>query len=272
MSQAEIDSQNSEFWNELCGTQLAHSLGITDFSAPSLEKFDRYYLETYPYLTRYLRLDQLAGKDVLEVGLGYGTVSQMLATRARKYTGLDIAAGPVGIVNQRMSLFGLNGSAQQGSILEAPFDDGSFDAVVTIGCLHHTGNLQRALDEVHRVLRPGGAALVMVYNAFSYRRWWTAPAATWRTWKRDYLGAAEDHVSSAAERGAYDRSSSGASAPSTVFTSPRRLRAMCAKFSVVEIHKENADREPPFSRFSRPTLLPLVGPRLGLDLYVALRK
>ena len=223
-------------------------------------------------MTRYLHLDQLPGKDVLEVGLGYGTVAQLLAAHARRYAGLDIAAGPVGLVNRRMSLFNLPGSAQQGSVLEAPFEDASFDAVVTIGCLHHTGNLLRALDEVYRVLRPGGWALVMVYNAFSYRRWWTAPGATWHTWKHDYFGAAAEHVSSAAERGAYDRSSSGASAPATVFTSPRQLRAMCAKFSAVDIRKENADREPPFSRFARPTLLPLVGPRLGLDLYASLRK
>lgn len=272
MSQAEIDSQNSEFWDELCGTQLAHSLGITDFSASSLEKFDRYYLATYPYLARYLQLDQLPGKDVLEVGLGYGTVSQMLATRARSYTGLDIAAGPVGIVNQRMSLFGLNGSARIGSILHAPFDDASFDVVVTIGCLHHTGNLRGALDEVHRVLRPKGWALVMVYNAFSYRRWWTAPTATWHTWKRDYLGGTEEPLSSAAERGAYDRSSSGAAAPATVFTSMRRLRTMCSKFSAIHLQTENADREPPFSRWSRSTLLPMVGTRIGLDLYASLRK
>lgn len=272
MNQAEVDRQNSEFWDELCGTQLAHSLGITDFSAESLAKFDRYYLATYPYLTRYLNLDRLAGRDVLEVGLGYGTVSQMLAGRAGSYTGLDIAAGPVAVVNQRMSLFGLQGSAQQGSILQPPFADGSFDAVVTIGCLHHTGNLQRALDEVHRVLRPGGWALVMIYNAFSYRRWWTSPRATWRTWTHDYWGVADDVSASAAERGAYDRSSSGASAPSTVFTSSRRLRSMCRRFRDVAIHKENADREPPFSRFTRPTLLKTLGPIAGLDLYARLQK
>ena len=272
MSQAEIDRQNSEFWNELCGTQLAHSLGITDFSAESLAKFDRYYLATYPYLTKYLALDNLAGKHALEIGLGYGTVSQLLAAKAKSYTGLDIAAGPVAVVNQRMSLFNLNGSAQQGSILEAPFGDGSFDAVVTIGCLHHTGNLQRALNEVHRVLRPGGSAMVMIYNAFSYRRWWTQPASTAQTLWRDYLGVGSDTRASADERGAYDRSSSGASAPSTVFTSSRRLRAMCVRFSEITIHKENADQERPFSRFSRPTLLTSIGPVAGLDLYASLRK
>ena len=271
-NQAEIDRQNSEFWNELCGTQLAHSLGITDFSDDSLAKFDRYYLATYPYLKQYLALESLLGKDVLEAGLGYGTVSQLLAQNAGSYTGLDIAAGPVAVVNQRMSLFGLKGSARQGSILEAPFADASFDAVITIGCLHHTGNLQRALDEVHRVLRPGGRALVMIYNAFSYRRWRTAPAVTARTWWHDYAGGGSSARASAAERGAYDRSSSGASAPATVFTSSRRLRLMCKRFPDVSICKENADCERPFSRFSRETLLKTVGPIAGLDLYATLRK
>ena len=270
--QSEIDLRNSQFWNELCGTQLANSLGITDFSAESLARFDHYYLDTYPYLVRYLRLDSLPGKDVCEIGLGYGTVAQLLATRARSYTGLDIAAGPVEVVNHRMSLLGLRGYAQQGSILAAPFADASFDAVVTIGCLHHTGNLQRALDEIHRVLRPNGSALLMVYNAFSYRRWWTATASTARTWWRDYAGGNGEVATSSSERRAYDQSSAGAAAPETVFTSTRRLRKMCSRFREVTIHKENADREPPFGRLSRPTLLKTIGPVAGLDLYASLTK
>ena len=272
MSQADIDRQNSQFWDELCGTDLARRLGISDFSAASLARFDHHFLTMYPYLTKYLELDRVAGKDVLEVGLGYGTVSQLLAGRAKSYVGLDIAAGPVAMVNRRMSLFNLTGTAQQGSILEAPFADGSFDVVVTIGCLHHTGDLQRALDHVHRVLRPGGWALVMIYNAFSYRRWWTEPASTARTLWRDYFGAGSDAPASDAERGAYDSSSSGAPAPCTVFTSSRRLRAMCGRFAAIDIHKENADQERPFSRLSRPALLTSIGPVIGLDLYATLRK
>jgi len=270
--QAEIDRQNIEFWDELCGTYLARSLGITDFSAESLAKFDRHFLTTYPYLTKYLALDRVVSKDVLEVGLGYGTVSQLLAAQAKSYVGLDIAAGPVAVVNRRMSLFNLKGALRQGSILEAPFADASFDVVVTIGCLHHTGDLQRALDEVHRVLRPGGWALVMIYNAFSYRRWWAEPVSTARTWWTDYLGVGTDARPSDVERGAYDRSSSGAPAPCTVFTSSRRLRAMCERFSAIDIRKENADQEPPFLRFTRPALLTSIGPILGLDLYATLRK
>ena len=229
-------------------------------------------LDIYPYLPNYLALEALAGKDVLEIGLGYGTVAQMLAAHSQNYTGLDIAGGPIAVVNQRLSLSGLRGAARQGNILEAPFESNSFDAVVTIGCLHHTGNLPRALDEVHRVLRRGGTALVMIYNAFSYRRWWTAPGATWQTFTRDYFGSGADLAISATERAAYDRDRSGAAAPATVFTSSRRLRALCRHFNSVVIRKENAEREPPFSRVPRKRLLPILGPALGLDLYATLRK
>lgn len=265
-AQAEVDRRNTSFWNELCGTTLARSLGILDFSKPSLERFDRYYLRVYPYLARYLRLEELHGKDVLEVGLGYGTVSQLLAQAAGRYVGLDIAKGPVEVVNLRLSMYGLPGRAQTGSILEAPFPDESFDAVITIGCLHHTGNLPRAIDEVCRILRPGGRALIMVYNAFSYRRWLKWPKATWRHWRDGAPGAASE-----AERAAYD-SGTGGGAPATVFTTTNELRHMCRRFAGCTIRKENAAREHLFRLVPRTFLLPTLGPLLGLDLYAELKK
>jgi SAM-dependent methyltransferase len=266
-AQAEVDRQNSSFWNELCGTTLARSLGILDFSRPSLERFDRYYLRIYPYLTGYLRLEELRGKDVLEVGLGYGTVSQRIAQAGARYTGLDIAKGPVEVVNLRLAMYGLPGHAQTGSILEAPFRDESFDVVITIGCLHHTGNLQRAIDEVHRVLRPGGRALIMVYNALSYRRWLKWPRNTWQHWRNGVQGVASER-----ERAAYDAGSEGNGAPETAFTSIDELTRMCRRFAACRISKENAAREHIFRFVPRTILLPTLGPLLGLDLYAELRK
>jgi SAM-dependent methyltransferase len=265
VAQAEVDRQNSEFWNELCGTSLARNLGISDFSKEALQRFDHYYFDLYPYLDKHIRFDELRGKDVLEIGLGYGTVSQRVAECAR-YTGLDIAKGPVEVVNLRISMNGLSGHAVAGSVLDAPFPAESFDAVITIGCLHHTGNLPRALSEVHRVLRPGGRALVMVYNAFSYRRWLRWPRETWRR-----LRGSAAKPASESERAAYDASETH-SAPETVFTSKQELREMCAAFKKCEISKENAARELVFSMIPRPILLPTVGPLLGLDLSADLLK
>ena len=265
-AQAEVDRQNSSFWNELCGTTLAQRLGVLDFSKTSLERFDRYYFRLYPYLGRYLRLDELRGKDVLEVGLGYGTVSQKIAEAGARYSGLDIASGPVEVVNLRLSMNRLGGRAQVGSILRAPFPAESFDVVVTIGCLHHTGNLRGAIEEVHRILRPGGRALIMVYNAFSYRRWLKWPKQTWSHWRMGSGAAA-----SQAERAAYDAGSKGG-APETVFTSVAELRQLCGRFARCRITMENAAREHIFRLIPRTLLLPTLGPLLGLDLYAELRK
>ena len=52
--QSAIDQRNSAFWDELCSTWLARSLGITEITPASLERFDESYLAYYPYLARYL--------------------------------------------------------------------------------------------------------------------------------------------------------------------------------------------------------------------------
>src|SRR5256885_405910 len=49
-SQRAIDEQNAGFWNELCGSGLAQSLGITEITPASLARFDDAYMAFYPYL------------------------------------------------------------------------------------------------------------------------------------------------------------------------------------------------------------------------------
>ena len=165
-----VAARNASFWNELCGTNFARALGVPDDSPASLKRFDDWYFAFYPYLFIHIPFEDMRAKDVLEVGLGYGTVSQRIAEVGARYHGLDIAAGPVWMANHRLQQAGLYGQVRQGSILKADFCNSSFDFVVAIGCLHHTGDLQAAIDECHRILRPGGKLLCMVYNAYSYRR------------------------------------------------------------------------------------------------------
>jgi len=261
VSQAQIDAQNAEFWNTLCGTGLAQTLGITDGSPASLKKFDDWYLDYYPYLLRHVPVHTMRGRDVLEIGLGYGTLSQKIAEAGARYSGLDIAAGPVEMVNARLAQRGLPGRAVQGSMLECPFPDESFDCVVSIGCFHHTGDAQRCMDETWRVLRPGGHAYLMVYNRFSLRQWkdfpWQTLAAAWRNPK-----------ASTAQRAAYDVDTQGRAAPETQFFSVRQLKAMMSRFSAVSCTKENCDD----FILERKTLLPSLGRALGLDIYIRAAK
>jgi ubiquinone/menaquinone biosynthesis C-methylase UbiE len=266
--QADIDKANMAFWDELCGSTLARRLGVTDSSPESLKRFDDWYMDYYPYLERHIPFETMQGKRVLEIGLGYGTVAQRLMEAGADYHGLDIAANPVVMARHRLDQLGKQGTVQQGSVLQCPFEDSTFDWVITVGCLHHTGDLAHAIKEVHRVLKPSGRALVMVYNAASYRQLSTDP---WTTIKLA-LGPGKRADSSEAMRRAYDSNKEGDAAPQTEFVTARQLRYLCRDFRSCCIRKENIGRDGWFKKSEREKALRYYGPYLGLDLYASLKK
>lgn len=266
------DERNAEFWNELCGSLLAKDLGVTDHSPPSLRRYDEGYFEFYPYLTRHIPFPLMREKAVLEVGLGFGTVSQRIAESGAIYEGLDIARGPVTMVNHRLKSFGLKGHVARGSILDAPFKDSSFDFIVAIGSYHHTGDLRRAVDESHRLLKSGGTLVMMVYNAYSYRRWITALPSTLTYWLWQTLGVGREPESSARQRAAYDSDTRGQGAPHTVFVSRRHLRDICRRFTSFEAKLENVVQDGPLRFCARRTLLKVWPECLGVDVYVRAMK
>ena len=150
ISQEELNKKNAEYWNEPCGTHLARNTNTEN----NFIEFDKRYFDRYPFLLPYL--DKFKG-DVLEIGIGYGTVATYLSQKCN-YLGLDIALGPLDILRQRGLAY------MQGNVLDLQFKENTFDGVVCIGCLHHTGDIERGLNEIHRVLKPGGRALIMLYN------------------------------------------------------------------------------------------------------------
>jgi len=271
--QADIDERNAEYWSFLCGSQQARDLGVTDSSLASLKKFDDWYFASYPYLTRHIPFDAMRGQQVLEIGLGYGTVSQRIAEAGAIYHGLDISPGPVAMANDRMRQIGLREGAVRGSALDSPFADGAMDMVITIGCLHHTGDLQRALDEVWRVLKPGGRAVVMVYNALSYRRWHQHTVETNTYFRWWYLGEGSPPAWNLSALAGYDTNINGETAPATAFVSIDHLRHMCGAFSAFSATLENISQEPPYASQTREDLLQTAIPETsGLDLYATLMK
>jgi SAM-dependent methyltransferase len=270
--QTSIDERNRAFWDELCGSGLAQSLGITEITPASLARFDEAYTSYYPYLGRYLDQLPVEGRDVLEIGLGFGTVGQILAGRGARYRGADIAAGPVAMMQDRLRWLGRADEAEavQASALELPWQDETFDVVVSIGCLHHTGDLPRAIGEVHRVLRTGGYAFVMLYNAHSFRQLVQVPRQTARALR-------EGRSSSEQVRAMYDVNTGGEAAPHTDYVSRRDVRRLFSSFSAVAIEAQNFDPLRVGLRGRRLTiprerLLDNVARLLGLDLYIQARK
>jgi 2-polyprenyl-3-methyl-5-hydroxy-6-metoxy-1,4-benzoquinol methylase len=266
--QDEIDVQNEAWWNELCGSAAARLWGITDDSPASLKRFDDNFFAFYPYVEKWIRWETFAGKRTLEIGLGYGSVTQRLAQSCAALTAIDIASAPVAMANHRFRQTGLdNGRAVQGNILRPPVGIGKFDRIVAIGCLHHTGNLAEAIDVCYDLLEPGGQLIAMVYYTFSHRQWWNnymSVAQHLRRELRGYRGTFRERAGTEA----YDQNSDGSPAPSTEFASVRTMQALCSRFSSVEIGTENTNPEGPFRLLPRKMLLATALPRwAGLDLY-----
>ena len=265
-----LDAANAEFWSELCGSGLARALGITEMTPDSLRRFDAAYMALYPYLWDYVRSEDVRGRRVLEIGLGYGSLGQTLAGRRSRYFGLDVAPPAAALMRHRLELAGIDrgGAIQVGSALALPYRDASVDYVYSIGCLHHTGDLTRAIDEVARILVPGGKAIVMLYHRHSYRQWIERA----RFWLRSKRRAPE----TAAElerrlRGLYDTNAAGAAAPSTEYVSRREVRRLFRRFASVRVETRNAERLELLGgwlRVPRERLLDNVGRLAGLDLYV----
>jgi SAM-dependent methyltransferase len=259
--QNEVDRKNAEFWNELCGSGVARHLGITDSSSESIKKFDDCYFSLYPYLKKnYLPLEKIIGKTVLEIGLGYGSVSQFLAKNAYSFIGVDIAKGPVDFLNHRLMLMEKPANARIMSAHKLDFSNNFFDFVVSIGCFHHTGNVKHCIEEAYRVLKPGGRLLFMCYNKFSLREFVSRPVETFFSFYK------ESRVLDKIERLHYDHNFAGEATPFTEIFSKQRLANLCQRFSDCKINTENVCGR------LRKYFVNNLGKILGTDLYVQCTK
>jgi SAM-dependent methyltransferase len=108
------------------------------------------------------------GLRVLEIGCGLGTDGAQFARAGADYTGVDLTEAAVELARKRFELFELPGEFRTADAENLDFADASFDLVYSHGVLHHTPDTERAVREVHRVLRPGGRAVVMLYHRDSY--------------------------------------------------------------------------------------------------------
>jgi ubiquinone/menaquinone biosynthesis C-methylase UbiE len=113
-------------------------------------------------------------KDVLEVGCGTGLILERSATFARTAVGIDLSAGMLAKATQR----GLD--VMQGSATSLPVRDASFDVAYSFKVLAHVADIEGAMRELARVVRPGGWVLAEFYNTRSLRRlvkWLKPPTA-----------------------------------------------------------------------------------------------
>ena len=278
----DLSARNSDYWSELCGSRAARKLGITAADPGGVDIFDRWFFDSYPYLadSRFIPWESLVGQSVLEIGLGYGSVTRRLSRYTDQVVALDIAPGPVGFAAATTDRTG----CVRGSALSLPFADATLDNVVAIGSLHHTGNMELAFRECMRVLRPGGRLIAMVYNRHSYKRWIVSPIATLHSVIAGLRGETNQGAGGVSRRVSWfwDRSADGSAPPHTEFATKgqiRRLLGKSTKVRVASINVDNPNDLLPQSvqhlSFDRIRLLFLnswLSRYAGLDLYITAEK
>jgi ubiquinone/menaquinone biosynthesis C-methylase UbiE len=161
-----MKAQIKQYW-ERHPTQLWYS----DLPEGTLEFFEdierKRYTEHYAYLKTTAEFDRHAGEKVLEIGCGPGTDAVQFAKGGAQVTCVDLAERAVALTRRQFELRGLQGEFLASDAEHLPFEDASFDLVYSFGVLHHTPDTQGAINEVFRVLKPGGKAIVMLYHKWS---------------------------------------------------------------------------------------------------------
>jgi len=168
MSQAnpQLKERVRAFWQENpCGTKFADA---EPGSRRFYELVEQHRYEKEWHIPEAANFAGTAGKRVLEIGCGLGTDGAQFAKAGADYTGCDLTEAAVEFARKRFALSNLPGTFRTADAEKLDFPDNTFDVVYSHGVLHHTPDTEGAVREVHRVLKTGGRAIVMLYHRDSY--------------------------------------------------------------------------------------------------------
>lgn len=144
---------------------MNYGYAALDASAQALaatDEADRHWIQLYNHVAGPIDLN---GRTVLEVGSGRGGGSSFIKRylKPARMIGVDLSKDAVDLSRERHRVEGLE--FQVGDAENLPFDDGSFDAVVNVESSHCYPSFDRFVEEVRRVLRPGGHFLHADFRA-----------------------------------------------------------------------------------------------------------
>lgn len=169
MLPTDLKSRVHDFWEaNPCGAKFAEDeIGTRQF----FDAIEHHRYRTEWHIPEAVDFPRWRDCEVLEVGCGLGTDAISFARAGARYTGVDLTEASIELVRRRFAFENLAADLRTADAEALPFPDDSFDLVYSHGVLHHTPDTQRGIDEVHRVLKPGGTAMVMLYhkNSYNYR-------------------------------------------------------------------------------------------------------
>ncbi len=137
-------------------------------SSAFLQAITKVRYEREPCVPEMAQFGLWRGKRVLEIGCGLGVDAFQFARNGAIVTALDLTRPAAAIAREHLRHTSTSAETLVGDGESLPFASESFDLVYSHGVLHHTPDTQKAVREVHRVLKKGGQAQVMLYHRRSY--------------------------------------------------------------------------------------------------------
>lgn len=165
-SQPDLLSAVRDYWNgHIHDWKVARApAGSKEF----FEEIEAYRYEKLAYLPRLVNFAGYAGKRVLDVGCGVGNDLSRFARHGAAVVGVDLAERSIELARDNFRQRGLAGGFYVMNGEHLDFPDDSFDVVFCHTVLHFTPDPRRMVEEMHRVLRPTGEAILMTVNRRSW--------------------------------------------------------------------------------------------------------
>ena len=232
----ELTSKVKDWWNANPFTYLMDNQNITPDWAffrnidRKIIKWMPWAQKGYPLLSNVINYSNLKDRKVLDIAIGTGWTTEQLVRAGARVTAIDLTPRAVELTKKRLELNHI--SADEIRVADAqqlPFSEKTFDYVLAFGCLMHMPDTQKTIDEIYRVLKPGGRAAAMMYYKHSLH-WWYYIFFGKGIMRGKLLHMTVQQLSSRYTDGAYEEGNQ-----LTKFYSKNELRHMFGKFKNISI-------------------------------------
>lgn len=159
------------FWdrNPVAAAAIAADLGTAEYFVAFDALRESEDCEPYVFSEAIHGYREAAGRKVLDVGCGNGYVLYQYARHGAEVCGVDITPTAIWLSRRRFELAGLLARFDVIDGEHLPYPDATFDIVCSMGVLHHISNPMPLVDEIYRVLKPGGRLIAMLYYRHSWK-------------------------------------------------------------------------------------------------------
>ncbi len=166
MNKQDLTANITSYWDHhIHDLAIAtHPVGTPGF----FRQLDEYRYDKLNYLPRLVNFAAYQGKKLLEVGCGAGIDLVRFARAEADVTGIDLSQTSIDLARKNIEQNGLKADLCLMNGERMDFPDNTFDVVYAHGVLQYTADSGKMMAEIHRVLKPGGEAILMVYNRNSW--------------------------------------------------------------------------------------------------------